>query len=59
MSTSNLDVTQSPCIGECALNEEEVCMGCHRSLEEINAWNAAGEDERLVILQNVEQRKAG
>ncbi|MFC1751231.1 DUF1289 domain-containing protein [Pseudomonadota bacterium] len=57
MSTSNLDITQSPCIGECELNEEEVCTGCHRSLDEINAWSKACDDERLNILQNVEQRK--
>ncbi len=57
-TASNLDVTQSPCIGECAINEEGICMGCYRSMDEINAWPRADEEERLNILQNVQQRKA-
>ncbi len=61
MSTAaapKLDVTQSPCIGECAIDENGVCMGCYRSMDEINAWPRANEEERLNILQNIEQRKA-
>ncbi len=33
----------SPCVNICTLDDEHVCMGCLRCLEEIIAW---GHDER-------------
>ena len=29
---------KSPCISVCALDEEDICMGCFRSLREISDW---------------------
>ena len=27
--------TDSPCIGICTMDEDEVCIGCHRHIDEI------------------------
>ncbi|EED32568.1 conserved hypothetical protein [gamma proteobacterium NOR5-3] len=40
----------SPCISVCALDENDICMGCYRSAQEITDWfmaDAAGKTEML------------
>ena len=49
---------QSPCIGNCCLDDDLTCLGCYRSLEEIKEWGVVDDDRRRVILQNAEQRRA-
>lgn len=46
----------SPCVGNCCLDEADVCLGCYRTLEEIKAWGMATDEVRLQILKNVSQR---
>ncbi len=41
----------SPCVRNCCLHPQtDVCLGCHRSLEEIIAWHDASDAQRLEIL---------
>ena len=47
---------QSPCVGNCCLDEGDVCLGCFRSLEEIKAWGSADDKARLKITQSAELR---
>ncbi|WP_162083412.1 DUF1289 domain-containing protein [Sulfuriferula nivalis] len=47
----------SPCIRNCCLNEEDVCLGCFRHIDEIVNWGAAGDDERRQVLLNTVQRR--
>ena len=28
-------IEDSPCIGTCTLNENDICIGCHRHIDEI------------------------
>jgi predicted Fe-S protein YdhL (DUF1289 family) len=49
---------QSPCIGNCCLDDDMTCLGCFRSLEEIKEWGLVDDRRRRVILRNAEQRKA-
>jgi uncharacterized protein len=49
---------QSPCIGNCWLDDELTCLGCFRSLQEIKDWAIADDQRRCLILQNAEQRRA-
>ncbi len=51
------DEIQSPCIRHCCLNDEDVCVGCYRSLQEIVGWSASTEDTKLAVLAVAEQRK--
>lgn len=54
---------QSPCVRNCCLDDDEVCLGCARTLAEIVAWNEATEAQRQDILARVRQcreaREAG
>ncbi|MDA1342382.1 MAG: DUF1289 domain-containing protein [Proteobacteria bacterium] len=47
----------SPCISNCCLNEEDVCVGCFRSLPEIVGWVDADDTVRQVILNNTAPRR--
>jgi uncharacterized protein len=48
----------SPCIGVCQLDPASgLCTGCMRTLDEIAAWPAAGEAERLAIVQRLRARR--
>lgn len=47
----------SPCIGNCCLDNRDICVGCFRSLDEIKQWHGADDGEKKHILANAEQRK--
>ena len=48
---------QSPCIGNCCLNDDLTCLGCFRSFEEIKEWGIVDIHRRRIILQNVKERR--
>ncbi len=48
----------SPCIRSCCLDDEDVCLGCGRSLEEIVAWNEASDTEKAAIVERGRERIA-
>ncbi|ESS69960.1 putative Fe-S protein [Methyloglobulus morosus KoM1] len=48
----------SPCIRNCCLNEEDICLGCFRSLTEIVGWADANNVARKSIMNNTEARRA-
>jgi uncharacterized protein len=43
----------SPCIGICALGDDDLCAGCLRSGDEIAAWLAMSEAERERMMNEV------
>lgn len=47
----------SPCVDNCKLDENGICIGCFLSSDEINAWNRAGNKERLAFLKNAYLRQ--
>ena len=47
----------SPCIRNCCLNEEDVCLGCFRSLAEVVGWADADSPTRQTILDNTLSRR--
>ena len=51
------DPLQSPCIRNCCLDEQDVCLGCGRTLSEIRAWSSLSETERRQVLTLCEERK--
>lgn len=48
---------QSPCIRNCCLDNEDVCMGCFRHIEEIKQWGLASHDLKKKFLKNSAKRK--
>jgi predicted Fe-S protein YdhL (DUF1289 family) len=41
----------SPCIGVCELGPDNLCVGCHRSIEEITRWSRMSDAERLHLME--------
>lgn len=41
----------SPCVKNCCLNNEDICLGCFRSLDEIVHWAGANNEEKENILK--------
>jgi predicted Fe-S protein YdhL (DUF1289 family) len=52
------DPLASPCIRTCCLDDDDVCMGCGRSLAEIVSWGTASDDEKREILAHSRRRAA-
>jgi predicted Fe-S protein YdhL (DUF1289 family) len=48
---------QSPCIRDCCLADDQTCLGCFRSLDEIKEWGLADDQRRAIILQNAALRR--
>jgi len=46
----------SPCCGVCALDDDDICIGCLRSGIEITQWGREDADGKRAILHNVEER---
>lgn len=48
---------RSPCVAVCALDENDVCVGCQRTGDEIRRWTTMTNDERRQVLQYVAHRE--
>lgn len=53
------DNVRSPCVSVCALDEKDVCIGCHRTGDEILRWTQMTNDERREVLIKVAEREQG
>jgi len=49
--------TESPCIRNCCLDENDICLGCFRSIVEITQWNLVDEQSKIEFLKKAEIRK--
>ncbi|WAK03539.1 DUF1289 domain-containing protein [Methylobacter sp. YRD-M1] len=47
----------SPCIRQCCLNKDDICLGCFRSLEEIISWAKVDEETRQQFFKKAEIRR--
>ena len=52
------ETVESPCIRLCTLDDQDVCLGCFRSMAEICAWSRASNDERRQIVAASELRRS-
>ena len=46
----------TPCIGQCDLDDNDNCMGCYRSSQEISDWINKTEDEKIAIVIRCKQK---
>ena len=46
----------SPCVRNCCLDANDICLGCGRSLKEILDWHKVSESERQEILALAKKR---
>ena len=47
---------ESPCIGACEL-KINLCVSCHRSIEEITNWVTMSHEEKIKTIQKIKRRK--
>jgi uncharacterized protein len=47
----------SPCVSNCCLNKEDICLGCFRSLTEITGWSQASDLGKQAIIVNTKLRR--
>lgn len=42
----------------CTYDEDKVCIGCYRTVEEIAKWDSYNDEMKLKVLENTAQRRA-
>ena len=40
----------SPCVSICALDDDDICTGCQRTVDEITRWSRMDNAERRAVL---------
>jgi predicted Fe-S protein YdhL (DUF1289 family) len=50
------ETVKSPCISVCALDENDICVGCYRSGLEITDWVIMSEERKREVLRLCAQR---
>jgi len=48
---------ESPCIRNCCLDDQDICLGCFRSLDNITQWHGSTNQQKLEILRLAEVRR--
>ena len=43
----------SPCVNICTLDDENQCMGCLRTLEEIKAWSSLSGTQQWALVDEL------
>jgi len=46
----------SPCVSICALDENDICTGCQRSIDEIRRWGRMDDSQRRQVLLRCHER---
>ncbi len=46
----------SPCVSICALDDDGICIGCWRNVDEIAAWRLLDNNQRREVLKLAAQR---
>jgi len=50
---------RSPCVGVCSLDENDICIACHRHGIEIGEWGVLTDDQKRDVLKKVARREQG
>jgi predicted Fe-S protein YdhL (DUF1289 family) len=51
-------MVKSPCVAVCALDENDVCIGCYRTGNEITQWGEMDNQAKAEVMKNVAKREA-
>ncbi len=57
MTRKTADRVRSPCRSICALDQNDICIGCQRSGDEILRWTMMTDEERREVLRKVAERE--
>lgn len=56
MSTAADDGVRSPCVSVCALDAEDICVGCYRSGAEITLWTSLDNAAKREVIRRAAER---
>ncbi|MCJ8338691.1 MAG: DUF1289 domain-containing protein [Pseudomonadales bacterium] len=56
--TNSHSAIKNPCIGVCALDDQDLCIACKRSGIEIAEWGLYTPPQKIAVLQSIQQRYA-
>lgn len=48
---------KSPCQLICTYDDDRVCIGCYRSIEEVAKWDSLTNDEKQKVIENTQKRR--
>ncbi|QIR14392.1 DUF1289 domain-containing protein [Shewanella aestuarii] len=57
MNSDNTEFIPSPCIRQCCLDQQDICLGCHRSLKEILSWQNLTETQKADLVETLKARE--
>ncbi len=57
MSSELTSRVSSPCIDVCKLNNNNICTGCYRTIDEITQWRSLNRNKQIEIIEVAKQRK--
>jgi predicted Fe-S protein YdhL (DUF1289 family) len=53
------DEVESPCVKLCVVHpQSRLCLGCHRSIDEISAWSRMSVEARRAVMSELPARAA-
>ena len=47
----------SPCVRNCCLDEQDICLGCFRHVQEVMDWGTCTNEEKRLIIKRAVARK--
>jgi predicted Fe-S protein YdhL (DUF1289 family) len=56
-TNKEIKLTDSPCVRNCCLNEDDLCLGCFRYIDEIVAWRSYSNEEKKQVTELCQQRR--
>lgn len=58
MSSDTSDIVPSPCVGICCPDENDICMGCLRTMPEVTQWWDMSNDQKRDLLKKLPGRRS-
>ena len=58
-ATDSIDIVPSPCVSICALDADDICVGCFRTVREISQWGRMPSDQQREVLRRCQVRMSG
>jgi len=56
-SKNKIKLTDSPCVRNCCLDSDDLCLGCFRYIDEIVAWRSYSDQEKQKITVLCQKRQ--
>lgn len=48
--------SDNPCVRNCCLDDQDVCLGCGRTLTDITGWSRLSDAQKQQVLQDARAR---